>query len=146
MAGFCYILSWNKKILFCCFIIQLLNCFIEMTKFVWVLYVCGGGGGGVCFKGVWVLNSGRMLIKSDLFNVWVKGYVYMKTPSLLLKHKHGWISPFRIICVWPVRAEVTPFHLGNDTMISSLSIDRHLNIKNIAWPKIRNPHKQSYKR
>ena len=46
-------------------------------------------------------------------------------------------DPLRILCVWPIWAEVTCY-LGNDTVISSLSIDRQLNIRITTWPKLGN--------
>ena len=45
------------------------------------------------------------------------------------------INPFRIFCAWLVWAEVT-YHLGKNKTVSSLSIDRHLNIQITAWLKL----------
>ena len=50
------------------------------------------------------------------------------------------INPIRIFCAWPIWTEVTRF-LGNNTMISSLSIDRPLNIQITTWTKIGNTSK-----
>ena len=45
------------------------------------------------------------------------------------------ISSVRIFCAWPIWAEVTSY-LGNDTVVSSLIIDRQLNIRITAWQKL----------
>ena len=45
------------------------------------------------------------------------------------------INPFRICCAWPVWAAVS-YHLGKNKVVSSVSIDRHFNIKIIAWHKL----------
>ena len=44
-------------------------------------------------------------------------------------------KPFRIFCVWSVWVEVT-YYFGNHTSISSLSFDRHSDIKMSAWLKL----------
>ena len=44
------------------------------------------------------------------------------------------INPLRIFCAWPNWAEVICY-LANDTVVSSLFIDRQLNIRIYAWKK-----------
>ena len=44
-------------------------------------------------------------------------------------------NPIRIFCAWPIWAEAT-HNLGDNTLISSLSIDRQWNIWLTAWPKL----------
>ena len=45
------------------------------------------------------------------------------------------INPIGIFCAWPIMAEVNRY-LGNNTVISSLSINRHLNIRIATWSKL----------
>ena len=63
--------------------------------------------------------------------------------------KHGCLrlgkNIFRIVYTWPVWAEVN-YHIGESTTISSLLIDRHLDIKITAWPENGSSQKEGYTR
>ena len=76
------------------------------------------------------------MIEDTVTTFWIQTWL----PDFILG-----ITPFRIFVTWPVKAEVTHY-LQTKTVISSLSIDRQLNIRNNARPKLGIHAKKCYKR